>query len=95
MSRPDPTLARIARFNQRHGGGVSAAYRRGGYTLTSAATGAPIARLKPTGQGDHVRVFYWSHREKWENAGPLGGVILPLDEALKMITSEPVFRIWS
>lgn len=95
MLQQAQSLARIERFNLRHGGGVSAAYRQGGYTLTLTATGAPIARLKPTGRDDHVRVLYWSHRETWANAGPLGGVTLSLDEALKLIASEPVFWIWT
>ena len=49
MSQHNETLARIKRFNRRHGGGVSTVYRQGGYTLTVAETGAPVARLKPTG----------------------------------------------
>jgi hypothetical protein len=94
MSQQTQILARIERFNRRHGGGVSAVYRQGGYTLTVAETGAPVARLKPTGHGDTMRVYYWSHRETWADAGPLGGVTLPLDAALKTIANEPVFWAW-
>jgi hypothetical protein len=55
-SQQTQILTRIERFNRRHGGGVSAVYRQGSYTLTVAKTGAPVARLKPTGQGDTMRV---------------------------------------
>lgn len=95
MSQQTETLARIERFNRRHGGGVTVVYRQGGYTLTVAETGSPVARLKPTGQGDIMRVYHWSHRETWADAGPLGGVVLPLDDALKTIATEPVFWAWA
>jgi hypothetical protein len=42
-----------------------------------------------------MRVYYWSHRETWADAGPLGGVTLPLDAALKTIANEPVFWAWA
>jgi hypothetical protein len=94
---PDPAdvLTRIERFNQSKGGGVRVDHRGGGYTLRLAATGAPIARLKPTGSDDSQQVFYWSHRGKWSETGPMGGAILPLDEALAFIAREPLFWTWT
>jgi len=48
----DPMRERIEAFNQARGGGV-AVHRAGrGYTLTSQHTGAPLARLKPTGDAE-------------------------------------------
>lgn len=54
----------------------------------------PIARLKPTGNDDEVRLGYWSHRRKWEDVDDMGGVVMPLDEALEFIANEPVFWTW-
>jgi hypothetical protein len=95
MSGHDDFIARIERFNDSRGGGVVVDYRRGSYTLVLEATGAPIARLKPVGESDRMRVLYWSHRERWADAAPLGGIILPLDDALEFIANEPVFWTWT
>lgn len=70
-------------------------YRRGSYTLVLEATGAPIARLKPVGENSRMRVLYWSHRDRWADAAPLGDITLPLDDALEFIANEPVFWTWT
>lgn len=95
MMDPADILERIERFNRDHGGGVVAEHRQHAYTLRLEATGAPIARLKPTGQDDRMRVQYWSHRGKWSDHAPLGSTILPLDEALDLIANEPMFWTWA
>jgi hypothetical protein len=95
MSGHDDFIARIERFNDSRGGGVVVDYRRGSYTLVLEATGAPIARLKPVGESGRMRVLYWSHRDRWADAAPLGGIILPLDDALEFIANEPVFWTWT
>ena len=56
----DPVLRRFEAFNRENGGGVSIHRSRGGYNLTLTATDAPIARLKPEGPGDRMRILYWS-----------------------------------
>ena len=58
-------------------------------------TAPPIARLKPTGDGNEVRLGYWSHRRIWEDIDDMGGVVMPLDEALEFIANEPVFWTWT
>jgi len=86
----DPMRARIAAFNQARGGGV-AVHRAGhGYTLTSQRTGAPLARLKPTGDADKVQVFWWNG-QRWGASGLFGIATMPLDAALDHIASEPHF----
>jgi hypothetical protein len=87
----DPIIQRIESFQW--GRGQLAAERRNrGYTLYRAESGAPIARLRPTGQTDRVEVFYWSlWKERWANAGPFGRTILPIDDALRFIASEDIF----
>jgi len=58
----DPMRACIEAFNQARGqarGGGGGVHRAGhGYTLTSQRTGAPLARLKPTGDADTVQVLW-------------------------------------
>lgn len=63
MATRDPVLARIAPYRWPRGG-VRAHRVSGGYTLTSARTGAPVARLKPLPSGDRVEVLWW-RRDAW------------------------------
>ncbi len=90
----DDILARIKRFNQTHGGGVVVERRQGGYTLHHEDSGAPVARLRPTGAGDRVNVLYWSHQGKWSQIGNFGGLTMPLDEALSYVADEGIFWAW-
>jgi len=73
-------------------GGVEVARANKGYTLYSRRTGGPVARLRPTGQGDRVQVLWW-RREAWGNPGPLGREVMPLDDALEFIATEGIFWI--
>jgi len=87
----DPMRERIEAFNQARGGvAVHKAGRR--YSLTSQRTGAPLARLKPTGDADKVQVLWWNG-QRWAAPGPFGIATMPLDAALDHIASEPHFRI--
>ena len=92
MTRPDPMLKRIRAFDEIRGGGVLVTRANNGYSLFSAASGAPIARLRPTGTGDEVEVLWW-RRERWAPFGAFGRLVLPLDQALDCIASEPAFWI--
>ena len=73
-------------------GGVEVVRANRGYTLYSRRTGGPVARLRPTGQGDRVQVLWW-RREARGNPGPLGRQVMPLGEALEFIASESFFWI--
>ena len=87
----DSIIQRIDNFHC-HRGRLFAERRNRGYTLYHASSGAPAARLRPTGQADRVEVLYrslWS--VTWKTAGPFGRTILPLDEALQFIASEDIF----
>ena len=87
----DEVLLRIERFRFPRGP-VCAERRNRGYSLHHAETGAPIARLRPTGRSDRMEILHWSSwKERWAPAGPFGGTILPLDEALAVIAHEPIF----
>ncbi len=90
MAVSDPVLERIAAYPWPRGG-VQARRIRGGYTLRSTRTGAPVARLKPLPPGERVEVLWW-RRNAWGPAGPFGAM-LPLDDALTFIASEHAFWI--
>lgn len=89
---PDPILERSRAFDRSKGGGVEAVRSRKGYSLFAATTGAPIARLRPTGSNDRVEGLWW-RGERWAPFGPFGKPVLPLDEALELIATEPAFWI--
>ena len=91
MPAGDPVLERIAACSWPRGG-VQARRVRGGYTLTSARTGEPVARLRPMLSGGGRFEVLWWRRGAWGPAGPFGAV-LALDHALRFITSEPAFWI--
>ena len=90
MAANDPVLERIAAHPWPRGG-VRARRVRGGYTLTSIRTGAPVARLRPLPSGDRLEVLWW-RRGGWGPGGPFGAV-LALDDALAFIALEPAFWI--
>ena len=92
MPKSDPVRERIKAFNQARGGGVLVHKAGRGYSLLSERTGAPIARLRPTGDADKVQVLWWNG-ERWGASGPFGIATMPLNEALDYIASEPAFWI--
>jgi hypothetical protein len=92
-SRPDDLRARIEAYPCPVGrGGVEVVCANKGNTLYSLRTGGPVARLRPTGQGNKVQVLWW-HRESWGNPGPFGREVMPLDQALELIATEGFFWI--
>lgn len=90
MPASDPMRERIEAFNQARGGGVAVQKAGRGYSLTSQRTGAPLARLKPTGDANKVQVLWWDG-QRWAAPGPFGIATMPLDAALDYIASEPHF----
>jgi hypothetical protein len=88
--RDDDIIRRIERYRFPRAP-VTAERRNRGYTLIHAATGAPIARLRPRGGDDQMEIFYWSWKQRWAPVGPFGGTVAPLDEALHIIAHEPIF----
>ena len=90
---PDDMRARIEAYPwPPRRGGVEVVRASKGYTLYSLRTGGPVARLRPTGQGDRAQVLWW-RREAWGNPGPFGREVMPLDDALKFIAAEGFFWI--
>ncbi len=91
MAKADAMLERILAFDRAKGGGIVVERVRRGYSLFSAASGAPIARLRPTGRADEVEILWW-RRGQWGSIGDFGGLMMPLNKALKHIASDPLFR---
>ncbi len=73
MKTSDLLLARIEAYSAAQGGGVIIRRAGKGYSLFVEEDGAPIARLRLTGNGDEVEVLWWSHRDKWESVGDFWG----------------------
>ena len=73
-------------------------YRTGqaarGYTLLSERTGAPVARLWLTGDGDKVQMLWWNG-QRWGASGPFGIATMTLDRALDYNANEADFWIHS
>jgi len=92
MTRPDPVQERIEAFNRAKGGGVCVNKAGHGYTLVSERTGLPLARLKPTGDGDTVQVLWWNGR-RWGPPGPFGIPTITLERALDYIAADPTFWV--
>jgi len=61
----DDIAARIEAFDNANGGGVGYYEGKGAYHLYLLETEAPVARLKPTGNNDEIRLGYWSHRHEY------------------------------
>jgi hypothetical protein len=90
MRQRDPMAERITAYPWPRDG-VEVRRVAGGYSLRSARTGEPVARLKPLPEGDRVEVLWW-RRDAWGPAGPFGASF-GLDDALAFIASEPAFWI--
>jgi hypothetical protein len=90
MATSDPILERIAAYPWPRGS-ITARRVNRGYSLFSARTGAPIARLRPVAESNRVEVLWW-RRDAWEPAGTFGAVF-GLDDALAFIANEPAFWI--
>ena len=90
MAKSDPVLERIAAYPWPRGG-ITARRVNRGYSLYSARTGAPVARLRPQGNARRVEVLWW-RRDAWGAVGHFGAVF-DLDEALAFIAEEPAFWI--
>jgi len=93
-AKVDSILERIAAFNEAEGGGVRIWRQSNGVSLYREDNGRPIARLRPSGEGDSVEVLWWSYRGKWERFGDIGPMVMSLDEALKFVCRDPMGVFW-
>jgi hypothetical protein len=87
----DPIIQCVEQFRCSRGA-LFAERRNRGYTLYDAKSGAPVARLRPTGNADRFEVLYWSlWKERWASTGPFGRTVLPIADALRFIAYEDIF----
>jgi hypothetical protein len=87
----DDIIQRIEAFDF-DAGPVVAERRNRGFTLVHAATGIPVARLRPQGRDDLYEILYWAlWKERWAPFGPFGRMALPVDQALTLIAQAPIF----
>jgi hypothetical protein len=91
---PDPLLTQIQAFVAGNGGGVVVRKVGGGYSLFRESSARPVARFRPTGQGDAVEVKWWSHRDRWDDIGDFGPLVLPLGQALTYLVEDPMGCFW-
>ena len=94
LTKPDPMLERIMAFSEAKGGGVLIRKQSKGFSLFREDNGRPVARLRPTGKGDLVEVMWWSHRDKWDQIGDCGLMVMSLDKALDYIAKDPIGIFW-
>ena len=87
----DVTRDRVAAYPFPRGG-VEVVRANRGYTLYSRRTNGPVARLRPTGEGDEVQVLWW-RGQAWATPGDFGPLIMPLDQALEFIATKDFFWI--
>ncbi len=89
----DGIIAKIGQFRCPRGA-LFAERRNRGYTLYDMRSGAPVARLRPTGRDAQFEVLYWSlWKERWVSSGPLGRTILSIDDALLFSAHEDIFWV--
>ena len=89
----DPVIRCIERFRCSRGA-LFAERRNRGYTLYSAQSGAPVARLRPTAPDGKFEVLYWSlWKSRWASTGPFGRTVLSIDDALRFIAYEDIFWV--
>ena len=67
---------------------VGTRWIRGGLSIYTKARNTPIVRLVPTGKGNGVEVMWYSHCDRWDHIGDLGGMTMPLDKALEYVVND-------
>jgi hypothetical protein len=88
----DPLTDPLAAFCRAHG--LMLDQRGRTCFLRSARTGAPVARLRATGETNKVEVQWWTG-ERWRAPGPFGTPTMALERALNYVASEPAFWIYA
>ncbi len=90
MSKPDPTLAKIAvHFTK-----FDVEPSRGAYMIVDRRTSDPIARLRPIPDTDRFELFYWSNvKGRWTAFGNMGRMKLMLKSAHEIVENDPMFRV--
>ena len=90
MSKPDPTLAKIAAQFTQHNVEKSG----DGYQILDRRTSNPVARLRPIPDTDRFELYYWSNvKGRWTTFGNMGRMKLMLASAHEIVENDPMFRV--
>ncbi len=74
--------------------GCPAVVRRINRGYTILYEGSAIARIRQRGR--FWEVLWWSHRERWESIGDLGGMVFDtVEEAAEYVLADPMGILWS
>ena len=90
--RTDEMRDRIAAYSFPRGG-VEVVRAHRGYTLYSRRTDGPVARLRPTGDGDKVEVMWW-RGTTWAAPGDFGPVTMPRVSGISVLPHF-AWNVWS
>ena len=94
MKKADSVLDRMNEFFDKKGSPVVVRRINKGYSIIHES-GEPVARFRPRGDdSNYVEILWWSHREKWDHIGDLGGLFMDLEEALEYVLSDPMGIFW-
>lgn len=91
MAQMDLSQSRIeAVFSKR---GCPAAVRRGNRGYTIVYNDQAVSRVRQRGRC--WEVLWWSHRDKWESIGDLGGMVFDtIEEAAGYVLDDPMGIFW-
>ena len=91
IAMDDPIIQCVERFCCPRGA-LFAERRNRGYTLYDASSGAPVARLRPTGHPNKFEILYCSlWKQRWTSTGPFGRTVLSINDALQFIAYQDIF----
>ena len=91
IAMDDPIIQCVERFCCPRGA-LFAERRNRGYTLYDASSGAPVARLRPTGHQNKFEILYCSlWKQRWTSTGPFGRTVLSINDALQFIAYQDIF----
>jgi hypothetical protein len=86
--KPSAFRQRIEQHLDELGEDVICRKRNEAYNLLWADDETLLARLKPTGQGDEVEIFWWDGK-RWQGVDEFG-CVMPLREAIDFVFDDPV-----
>jgi hypothetical protein len=94
MEKADSVLDRMSEFFDKKGSPVVVQRINKGYSIIHES-GEPVARFRPRGDdSNRVEILWWSHCDKWDHIGDLGGLFMGLEEALEYVLSDPMGIFW-
>jgi len=89
--KSDDSMSRIQAVFRKRGCPAFPAKVSRGYTI--CYEGQAVSRIRP--RDKWWEVLWWSHRDKWESIGDMGGVIFDtVEEAAQYVLDDPMGIFW-